>query len=39
MCHTDYFVDLGLHPTKTNHLGSPKMSLEALDSASSKRSI
>ena len=35
VCHPDYFVSLDLHPTKINHLGSPKMSL---DKASSKKS-
>ena len=29
MYHPDYFENLGLHATKTNHLGSPKISLEA----------
>ena len=39
MYHPDYFVNLNLHPTKTNHLGSQNMSLEALNKASSKKSI
>ena len=38
MCHPGYFVNLDMHPTKINHLGSPKISLEALDKASSKKS-